>query len=112
MQTKAQNFRAGLRDGLPICLGYFAVSFAFGIQAAGIGLSVPEAAAVSAANLTSAGQFAALGIIAAGASYLELAFNPACHQPAVFSDVLRAFAAAFPRHALCAPFRHRLRHDG
>ena len=49
MQTKAQNFRAGLRDGLPICLGYFAVSFAFGIQAAGIGLSVPEAAAVSAA---------------------------------------------------------------
>ena len=75
MQTKAQNFRAGLRDGLPICLGYFAVSFAFGIQAAGIGLSVPEAAAVSAANLTSAGQFAALGIIAAGASYLELAFT-------------------------------------
>ena len=74
MQTKAQNFRAGLRDGLPICLGYFAVSFAFGIQAAGIGLSVPEAAAVAAANLTSAGQFAALGIIAAGASYLELAF--------------------------------------
>ena len=72
---KAQNFRAGLRDGLPICLGYFAVSFAFGIQAAGIGLSVPEAAAVSAANLTSAGQFAALGIIAAGASYLELAFT-------------------------------------
>lgn len=75
MQTKTQNFRAGLRDGLPICLGYFAVSFAFGIQAAGIGLSVPEAAAVSAANLTSAGQFAALGIIAAGASYLELAFT-------------------------------------
>ena len=37
MQTKTQNFWAGLRDGLPICLGYFAVSFAFGIQAAGIG---------------------------------------------------------------------------
>ena len=75
MLTKAQNFTAGLRDGLPICFGYFAVSFAFGIQAAAIGLTVPEAAVISAANLTSAGQFAALGVIAAGASYLELAFT-------------------------------------
>ena len=64
MLTKAQNFTAGLRDGLPICFGYFAVSFAFGIQAAAIGLTVPEAAVISAANLT-----------AAGASYLELAFT-------------------------------------
>lgn len=75
MLTKAQNFTAGLHDGLPICFGYFAVSFAFGIQAAAIGLTVPEAAVISAANLTSAGQFAALGVIAAGASYLELAFT-------------------------------------
>ena len=104
MLTKAQNFTAGLRDGLPICFGYFAVSFAFGIQAAAIGLTVPEAAVISAANLTSAGQFAALGVIAAGASYLE-------HQPAVLPDVLRALAAALPRHALCAPVWHRLRHD-
>ena len=73
--TRTQYFTKGMRDGMPICFGYFAVSFAFGIQAAGIGLSVLESAVLSAANVTSAGQFAALGIIAAGASYIELAFT-------------------------------------
>lgn len=75
IMTKTQHFAAGMRDGMPICLGYFAVSFAFGIQAAGIGLSIGESALLSATNLTSAGQFAALSIIAAGASFLELAFT-------------------------------------
>ena len=64
-----------MRDGMPVCFGYFAVSFAFGIQASGIGLSVLESSVLSAMNVTSAGQFAALGIIAAGASYIELAFT-------------------------------------
>lgn len=73
--TRKQYFTAGIRDGMPICFGYFAVSFAFGIQASAIGLSVFESAVLSAANVTSAGQFAALGIIAAGASYIELAFT-------------------------------------
>ena len=73
--TKKNYFLQGMRDGMPVCLGYFAVSFAFGIQAVGIGLSVFESAVLSAANVTSAGQFAALGIIAAGASYIELAFT-------------------------------------
>lgn len=73
--TRTQYFTAGMRDGMPICFGYFAVSFAFGIQAASIGLSALEAAVMSAANVTSAGQFAALGVIATGASYIELAFT-------------------------------------
>ena len=58
--TRKQYFLSGLKDGMPICFGYFAVSFAFGIQAAGIGLSVLEASVLSALNVTSAGQFAAL----------------------------------------------------
>lgn len=73
--TKTKYFTAGMRDGMPICFGYFAVSFAFGIQASAIGLSVLESAVLSATNLTSAGQFAALSIIAAGASCIELAFT-------------------------------------
>ena len=64
--TRKQYFLSGLKDGMPICFGYFAVSFAFGIQAAGIGLSVFEASVLSALNVTSAGQFAALAIIASG----------------------------------------------
>lgn len=69
----ARNFREGVRDGIPIALGYIAVSFAFGIQAVSAGLSVFEATLVSLTNVTSAGQFAGLSVIAAAGSYLEMA---------------------------------------
>lgn len=68
-------FAAGVRDGIPICLGYLAVSFTFGIMAKNANLSVWEAVLISAANVTSAGQFAGLSLITAGASYLEMAFT-------------------------------------
>ena len=69
------SFRRGVIDGLPICFGYLAVSFAFGIFSVGQGLSVLEAILISATNLTSAGQLAAVPIIAAGGSYIELALS-------------------------------------
>ena len=65
----------GIRDGLPICFGYFAVSFAFGIFAVSSGLSILEAVFISAFNLTSAGQLAAVPIIAGGGSFIELALT-------------------------------------
>lgn len=65
----------GLRDGIPIALGYLSVSFAFGIYATGSGLSVLEAVLISAFNVTSAGQLAAVPIIALGGSFLELALT-------------------------------------
>jgi predicted branched-subunit amino acid permease len=64
-----------MKDGLPICFGYFAVSFTFGMMAVGQGLSIGEAVLISATNVTSAGQFAGLPIIAAGASYWEMAMT-------------------------------------
>lgn len=66
-------FKAGLRDGFPICLGYIAVSFTFGIMGKNAGISVWEAVLISAMNVTSAGQFAGLSLITAQASYLEIA---------------------------------------
>ncbi len=70
----SQNwFRKGIRDGVPICLGYFAVSFAFGIQAAELPLSPLEAGILSLTNVTSAGQFAGLSVIASAGSFLEMA---------------------------------------
>ena len=63
----------GIRDGIPICLGYLSVSFAFGIFATSSGLSILEAVMISMFNVTSAGQLAAVPIIAAAGSYLELA---------------------------------------
>lgn len=68
-------YRRGLRDGIPIGLGYLAVSFTLGIAARSSGLTPFQATLMSLLNNTSAGEFAALGIIAAGAPYAEMAFT-------------------------------------
>lgn len=73
---KEQNsFLKGIKDGIPICLGYLSISFAFGIFACGNGFSVIEAVLMSMTNLTSAGQLAAVPIIAGGGTFLELAIS-------------------------------------
>lgn len=69
------SFREGIRDGLPIGIGYISVSFAFGIFAVGSGLSVWETVLISMTNVTSAGQLAAVPIFASGGSLLELAVS-------------------------------------
>lgn len=75
MKTNLDCWKKGVRDGIPICLGYLAVSFTFGIMCKNFGLSPFQSTLMSATNLTSAGQFAALGIIAAAGPYLELAVS-------------------------------------
>ncbi len=65
----------GLRDGLPIGIGYFAISFAFGLFSVSLGLSCVESLLISMFNLTSAGQIAAVPIIAVGGSLFELALT-------------------------------------
>jgi len=57
---------------MPVCIGYFSVSFGFGAMAVVQGLSLWHAILISATNLTSAGQFAGLTVIAAGAAILEM----------------------------------------
>lgn len=67
-----KEFTQGLRDGVPIALGYFSVSFSFGILAVGGGLTIFQGALTSLTNMTSAGQFAGLQIIIAGGALLEM----------------------------------------
>ncbi len=69
------NFRKGMLHGLPIALGYLSVSFGFGIMAVKSGISVFASAMISVTNLTSAGQAAGVGIIAAGGTLLEMALT-------------------------------------
>lgn len=73
--TQQNSFLKGIKDGLPICIGYFAVSFAFGITAVQCGLSWVEALLISITNLTSAGQLAGVPIIAGGGSLIEMAVS-------------------------------------
>ena len=77
MKTTGENnnFKMGIRDGIPIALGYLSVSFAFGIFAVGTGLSVWQTVLISMLNLTSAGQLAGVPIIAGGGSLVELAMT-------------------------------------
>ena len=49
------NPKMGFRDGLPIGIGYFAISFAVGVFAASMGFSWFEALIFSMINFTSAG---------------------------------------------------------
>lgn len=67
-----QDFKTGLHDGLPIAIGYFSVSFTFGIMAASVGMSPFIAGLISLTNLTSAGQFAGLTLIASSGSLIEM----------------------------------------
>lgn len=74
--TQIQNsFKKGLKDGLPIGLGYFSVSFTFGMMAVSAGIPVWAAVLISMTNLTSAGQFAGLSIIAGAGSLVEMAMT-------------------------------------
>jgi len=66
-------FAKGMRDGVPISLGYFAVAFSLGIAARNIGFSAFQAFLMSLFNNASAGEFAAFTLIGAGAGYLEVA---------------------------------------
>jgi len=69
----SNSFLSGIKDGIPIGLGYLSVSFTFGIMAVNSGLPVWIAVLISMTNLTSAGQFAGISLINAGASFIEMA---------------------------------------
>lgn len=74
-QRIQNHFSQGLRDGVPIGLGYLSVSVTFGVMAAAAGLPVWAAVMISMTNLTSAGQFAGLSLITGGAPLFEMALT-------------------------------------
>lgn len=66
------DFKTGVKHGIPICLGYIPVSFTFGLMAVSAGIPKWTAILISLTNLTSAGQFAGITLISAGSAYFEL----------------------------------------
>lgn len=69
---KQNEFLQGIKDGFPICMGYFSVSMAFGLTAVLSGLPVWSAIMMSLSNLTSAGQFAGANILVENGTFIEL----------------------------------------
>ena len=72
---KKSEFIRGLLAGIPICLGYLSVSFAFGIFAVDSGLTLWQTLLISMTCVTSAGQLAAVPIMTGGGGLLELAMS-------------------------------------
>ncbi len=70
-----KDFKWGMRNGIPIALGYVSVSFTFGLMAVSAGMGWWQAVLISMANLTSAGQFAGLDIMIAGGTLVEMALS-------------------------------------
>ena len=128
-----QEYALGVRRGLPVGLGYFSVSFGFGAMAVSKGLTVFQAAAISASNYTSAGQFAGVSsiveqsglwvviltqlIINSRYALMSLAPSQRLGQKVgllprfllAFSNTDEVFALAMAReHALTVPFMYGL----
>lgn len=73
MKQNKNAILQGFRDGIPIGLGYFAVAFSLGIAAKNAGLTPFQAFLTSALCHASAGEYAGFTVIAAAASFLEMA---------------------------------------
>lgn len=74
MSNQKNAFVSGIRDGIPIALGYFAVAFSLGIVAKKAGLSPFQGFLSSILNHASAGEYAEFTVIMTGAPYIEMAF--------------------------------------
>ena len=74
MKSKSSSvFLEGVRDGIPIALGYFAVSFSLGIAARNVGITAVQGMLASFLCMASAGQYALFSLIGAAASLGEIA---------------------------------------
>lgn len=72
-QLKPSAWREGMRDGIPIAMGYFAVAFSLGIAGRNAGLTALQGFVISILNHASAGEYAGITAIAAAAPYWEMA---------------------------------------
>ena len=102
--SRARSFGDGLRDAVPIGLGYFAVSFSLGITAHNAGLSAMQGFIASLLCTASAGEYAGFTLIAAGASYAEVSLM-------TFITNMRYMLMSLALSQRCSermPFVHRL----
>lgn len=89
-------FLKGMRDGVPIAMGYFAVAFALGIASKKAGMNALQAGVMSITMLASAGQYGAITVIAGGRLYTDGGDNIDCKSP-LFTHGLCAFSESGAR---------------
>lgn len=99
-----KEFKEGIRDGIPIGLGYLAVSFSLGVAAKSAGLTAFQGFIASLLNNASAGEYAGFTVIAANASYLEMMLMTLIAN----ARYLLMSCALSQKFAPDTPLRHRL----
>lgn len=67
-ESNLKQFTKGLKNGIPISLGYCAVAFTLGIQAKNVGITWLQAAIASFGLHASAGEYIAFSLYGTGAS--------------------------------------------
>lgn len=75
MSNNFKWYAKGLRDGIPIALGYFAVCFALGIIAEKAGLTAFQALLATGLTNASAGAYAGFNTIAENGGYIAMAVS-------------------------------------
>lgn len=103
MTDKFLFYKKGLKDGIPIALGYFAVSFTLGIMAEKNGLLPLQAMLTAALTNASAGGFAGFELIGASAPYWQMALM----QLVVNARYLLMSCALSQKFAPSTPLLHR-----
>ena len=71
--TAGEQFKSGMKDVIPVALGYFAVAFALGIAMRNAGIGPSAGFIISFLNMASAGEYAGTTMIAAHATLIETA---------------------------------------
>lgn len=103
MTDRLKFYKNGLKDGIPIALGYFAVSFTLGIMAEKNGLLPLQAMLTAALTNASAGGFAGFELIGASAPYWQMALM----QLVVNARYLLMSCALSQKFAPSTPLLHR-----
>ena len=98
-----KHFLRGLRDGIPIGLGYFAVSFGIGISAHNAHLSIFQGFLLSFLNNASSGEYGGITIIAADSGLWAMALM----MLVVNARYLLMSCALAQRFSPDTPFFHR-----
>lgn len=70
--AKSLGLPDGVKDAIPIVLGYIPIGFTYGVIAQEFGLTVFETTAMSLIVFAGSSQFIAIGLIAGGANYLTI----------------------------------------
>ena len=108
--TNKQQFMQGLRDGVPVSLGYFAVSFTFGMMAVAGGMSVWQATLLDQYYLgrpvCRSGDYYCLRFSVENGSYA------ACDQSEIQSDVFFCFSEAAEKYNVRAQISCGFWYDG